>query len=274
MIKNHKLLVDQNCPMCRQYSKLFTRTRWIEVSCPIAYQSEEAGTYTDIDQDRARNEIAMLDMDNGTVTYGVSTIIKIVTQNHPTFRRILHLPIIFNLLSILYKFISYNRKVITPAAQTDHRSCHPDFHIGYNWTYIFLVSIATGVIVHSFTIHLFPYFDWPHHFSTELLICFGQVAWQSVAIHFFSKKNSLTYLGNMSTVSMIGAILLLPMIALMSLISLSVYVKLLIFFTVIGVMFIEHIRRCHLLGISSWMTVSWVLYRMTALSILIFLNTQ
>ena len=103
MIKNHKLLVDQNCPMCRQYSKLFTKTGWIEASCPIAYQSEQASTYSDIDQDRARNEIAMLDMNSGTVTYGVSTIIKILTQNQPTLHRILHWPIIFNLLSILYK---------------------------------------------------------------------------------------------------------------------------------------------------------------------------
>jgi uncharacterized membrane protein YoaK (UPF0700 family) len=76
----------------------------------------------------------------------------------------------------------------------------------------------------------------------------------------------------MSTVSMIGALLLLPILLILSLINTSVYLLLILFFCVVGVMFLEHIRRCKLLDISLWMTVSWIAFRTAALGLLILVK--
>ncbi len=272
MLTNHRLLIDQDCPLCRFYSKAFVRLAWTDADCAIPYQSEEAMQFKTINQERARNEIALLDLETGKTTYGVSSLIKILAHDKKWLQYLLHFPPVYFLLSILYKFISYNRKVIAPyACQTSSRSCNPDFNLSYRWAYIIFVALATALIVNNFTSFLFPHFGWPHNLTTEMIICFGQVTWQSIAAYFITNRNKVTYLGNMSTVSMLGALLLLPVILLMNVVDLSVYIKLVMFFSVIGFMFFEHIRRCHLLGISSWMTVSWVAYRVTALSTLIYL---
>lgn len=272
MLSNHKLLVDNECRMCHIYRKSFVKLGMAETECMIAYQSQEASSYSEIDQERARNEIALLDLNTGEATYGLASLVKILTQKSPKLKKVLEHPVIFRPLQVLYWVISYNRKVIAPAQiNPNQRNCNPDFHLGYRWAYILFVTLATAFIVNNFTAQLFPHFGWPHNLSTELAICIGQVTWQGIAVHFISSKDRLTYLGNMSTVSMMGALILLPITILMTLVSLSVYLKLALFFSVIGFMFFEHIRRCHLLSISSWMTISWVAYRVAALSLLIFL---
>lgn len=272
MLKNHKLLVDQNCPLCMTYRKGFTVLGLLEEDCALPYQSEQAGHLQTVNQERARNEIAMVDTVTGETVYGLSSLYKILFQNHPLLEKSFHHPLIFSPLNMLYKFISHNRKVIAPPAPVSmSRPCIPDFHRGYRWAYILFVVIVTAIIVHNFTAILFPHFGWPHNFWTELCICIGQVVWQGAAAHFIARKKWLTYLGNMSTVSLMGALLLLPITLLLSAFNASIIILLICFFSVIGFMFFEHIRRCKHLGISSWMTVSWVAFRVSALSLLITL---
>ena len=272
MLTNHKLLIDKNCPMCSIYSSAFTRVGWIDSNCTLPYQSMEASAIKEIDQHKARNEIAMIDLESKKVSYGVESLIAIVMQNYPRLRQFVALPIIYKPLTVLYKSISYNRKVIAPAKlSSNERPCNPDFNLSYRWMYILFVATATAFIVNNFTAQLFPHFGWPHNLTTELAICFGQIMWQAIAAQLIIGQDKTNYLGHMSTVSMMGALLLLPITLLLTLVSFSVYVKLLLFFSVIGFMFFEHIRRCNLLGISSWMTVSWVVYRVCALTTLILL---
>lgn len=272
MLKNQKLLVDENCPLCRSYSKGFTQLGLIDKTCGIPYQSAQAALIKTIDHNRARNEIALTNTLTGETVYGLDSLFKIMFQNYPSIEKTLKHKSFFNPLNILYKFISYNRKVIAPPAPTSvTRPCNPDFHKGYRWAYIIFVALVTAIIVNNFTSLLFPHFGWPHSLWTELCICVGQVTWQGAAANFITRKKWLTYLGNMSTVSLMGALILLPLTCLFGELDASVYLKLISFFSVIGFMFLEHIRRCHHLGISSWMTVSWVGYRVTALTVLIAL---
>ncbi len=271
MIKENKLLIDKNCPMCRVYGNGFVKAGLIDEDTICAYQDVPPETQMNIDFDRAQNEIAMHDKATGETTYGLTAIIKIISQDRPTLKSILSHKFVFKPLSVLYKFISYNRKVIAPSAPAAEaaRLCEPSFNIPFRWAYIIFVALVTAVVVNAFTALLFPHFGWTHSIQNELLICFGQVAWQGTATLLLLKKNRLTYLGNMSTVSMMGAILLLPILFVLSFLNPSVYVLLLLFFCVVGLMFLEHIRRCTLLGISLWMTVSWLAFRTAALGILI-----
>ena len=274
MIKENKLLIDRHCPMCQIYGKGFIKAGLLDENSICAYQDVPQESQMKIDFNRAQDEIAMHDTTTGETTYGLHSILKIVTQKSPLFQTVMYHDIVFKPLNALYKFISYNRKVIAPSAPTPDmtRLCEPTFNIPFRWSYIFFVAIATAFVVNAFTTHLFPHFGWTNSIQTELLICFGQVAWQGTAACLILKDNRLTYLGNMSTVSMIGALLLLPILFGLSLINAPLWVLLPLFFGVIGIMFLEHIRRCKLLGISLWMTVSWVTFRTVALGILILVK--
>ena len=274
MIKENKLLIDKNCPMCRVYGNGFVKAGLIDKNTICAYQDVPHESQLNIDFERAQNEIAMHDTTTGETTYGLQSIIKIISHESPVLKSLLRHKIVFNPLRVLYKFISYNRKVIAPfpPAEGSARLCEPSFNVPFRWAYIIFVALLTAVVVNAFTAHLFPHFGWTHSIQNELLICFGQVAWQGTATMLLLKENRLTYLGNMSTVSMIGAILLLPILLLLSLINISVYALLFLFFCVVSVMFLEHIRRCKLLGISLRMTVSWITFRTVILGILILVQ--
>jgi len=272
MIREHKLLIDKQCPMCQVYGRAFVKTGLLDEDSICAYQETPLSSNIQVDFDRAKDEIALYDSKSGKTTYGLHTLVKIISHKYPFLNSMLNSNIIFKPLNLLYKFISSNRKVIAPSRPLagDARVCEPSFSLANRIAYIVFVALVTAVIVNAYTSHLFPHFGWKSDIKTELMICFGQVLWQGMAISFIDNKNRMNYLGNMSTVSMIGGILLLPLLLVLSFSTPPLPVLLVLFFMVISVMFFEHIRRCKLLNISLWMTVSWVSFRTVALAILIF----
>ena len=91
------------------------------------------------------------------------------------------------------------------------------------------------------------------------------------AISFFRKDKTLEYLGNMSTVSMIGGILLLPVLLANYYLPISLIGLIAMFGIVVSIMFFEHIRRCKLLGVPFAMTISWVGFRTVVLGIILWI---
>lgn len=271
MIKNHKLLIDGDCPMCNIYGKCFVQFKWIDEQSLSPYQLISAEYAHKIDMEKARNEIAFFDETNGKTNYGIQAFIKILAANNGFFNWILRFSPIQFLLTKLYKLISYNRKVIYPVAQQTHKkSCTPDFNLTYRWLYIIGVAFFTGLVLNQFIHYINQYFGFTHLWWREYIICFGQVVWQLSASYLIIKNRTIEYLGNMSTVSLIGALLLIPLLGVLQIFNFSAWIMLFYFSLVVGVMLLEHIRRCRLLNLSLGLTFSWVLYRMLVLVIIIF----
>ena len=181
-------------------------------------------------------------------------------------------PLIYGFLKKLYNFISYNRKVIYPAASDPAlRKCHPSLSLKYRWAYILLVALFTGIILNNFAWHINMGLRLEHNWAREYYICFGQVIWQMLAIMLVAKEKTADYLGNMSTVSLIGGLLLLPVLGLNALFHFSPLVLILFFGAIVSFMLFEHIRRCKLLGISLTMTISWLLYRSVVLGLVLYM---
>lgn len=271
MLKNRKLLIDKDCPMCNLYGKCFIKIGLMEKNTVAPYQTVPDFYASQIDMHRAKNEIALFDTDTSKTLYGIDAMIEIVTHNNIFLKKILHSSFIYTFLLSLYRFISYNRKVIYPTAKVESlRDCTPDLSKKYRWFYIIFVAIFTAIILNRFALHLNTQLGWEHNWVREFYICFGQVAWQGIAISFFKKEKTLAYLGNMSTVSMIGGILLLPVLLINFYFPLSWLGLLIGFGGVVSIMLYEHIRRCKLLGISLGMTVSWVVFRMVVLGVILF----
>ena len=102
----------------------------------------------------------------------------------------------------------------------------------------------------------------------ELSICGGQILFQSIVAFLAHKEKALHYLGNMMTVSFIGAMLLLPGLLFTG----GAYTAeshLAWFAMVVGVMFFEHMRRVKLLKMAWYMSLTWVLYRLIVLWIIL-----
>lgn len=270
MNANNRLLVDKHCPMCHWYSGQFVKRGFLAPEGVAYYQTISKEITNHVDMEKAKAEIALHDIKAKRTLYGIDAIINIVSNRKPILEKILKSSLVYWFLKLLYKFISHNRKIIYPTAQmAGERDCTPPVNIRMRWTYIAFVALFTALVLNEFSSLIFTYFGLKNNLLTELLICFGQVAWQASVLFLFRKGKFLEYLGNMSTVSLIGAIVLIPYLLLVPIIGFNIWLHLIYFGIVVSMMLIEHLRRCSLIGLPWTMSLSWVLYRMFVLSLIL-----
>ena len=269
-LKSHMILFDAECPMCRAYTGAFVKTGMLDADGRAAYQEAHAGTCPVYDRQRAVNEIALINLKSGEVTYGVKSLFKIIANTWPVFTPLFAFKPFIWLMSKVYAFISYNRRVIIPAAETGFEY-QPAFKLHYRLLYLLFTWFCTGFILTAYA-HLLrgivplgsPY--------REYLICGGQILFQGAAICSFDRRNLWTYLGNMMTISFAGSLLLLMGLVVNHFFQFAPLIYALYFMAVAGLMLLEHIRRTKLLGLGWVLTVTWITYRIVLLLLILNLN--
>lgn len=270
-LKNQTLLYDEDCPLCRVYTKGFITARMLDENGkkPYCQLTEEEQNFIDVQ--RATNEIALVDNKNKTVLYGIDSLLKVIGFSFPWMEKVGNWKPINFLLKKLYSFISYNRKVIMPTKKKTEikLECVPDFNIRYRLIYIIFSTIITIFTLYKCAqiITILPNAS----IYREVILAIGQMVFQSLFLLKKDKKTVLNYLGNLMTVSLLGSLILVPMIFLNSIIKLPEIVILGWFTCTVLIMFLEHSRRIKILELPKHLTYTWVLYRIIALGII--LNT-
>ena len=268
-LKNHTILFDAECPMCRAYTQAFVQSGMLAKDGRAAYQNELGTVCPVIDRQRAVNEIALVNTENGEVSYGVESLFKVIGNACPMFGPLFRFRPFTWLMSKLYAFISYNRRVIIPPAKAELAyAFQPTFKLHYRLAYLLFTWLATGCILTAYTPLLTGVIPaggpWREYF-----ICGGQIIFQGAVISMFAREKLWNYLGNMMTISFGGSLLLLLMIGLAHWLKLPPVVFPFYFMVVAGLMFLEHIRRTGLMGLGWVMTVTWVFYRVGLLLVLL-----
>jgi predicted DCC family thiol-disulfide oxidoreductase YuxK len=268
-LKNYKLIFDDQCPLCQTYSKAFVLTGLLDKEGREGFQEMHEETCTLIDKKRACNEIALVNMETGEVIYGIDSILKIITLRIPILTKLFNFKPIYFLLKKLYSFISFNRKVIMPS-KNQNDTCTPDFNIKYRTFYLILTWFLTSFILYRYSIHLTEYLP-KSSFGREFFICGGQIVFQSIVLMSYDKQKIYNYLGNMMSISLAGAILLVIgiLMAKIAIIHSAIFF-LIYFFSVVFLMFLEHLRRCKLIGLNLTPSITWVIYRLIIVFILLF----
>lgn len=270
MISNHKLIIDKSCPMCSLYGNCFTKLGLVDQNTIVYYQNVNRKIFDQIDENRAKSEVALVHPRSGKTVYGVDAFLLILSNNSPFLKRLFQVKLIYFLLSKLYRFISFNRKVIAGSAMIDYeRECAPPVHFPYRIVYLLIAALFTGFMVNGFTALLDAELSVAHLSWREYAVCFGQIVWQFAALSLIRPTKRLDYLGNMSTVSVIGGLLLIPLFIVDHFFDLS-WMSLMIGFGLIVVtMFYLHVRRCKRLELPFLVSASWILYRTIVLIIVL-----
>lgn len=265
-LTNHIILYDADCPMCKVYTRAFTNSGMLEADGRASYQDMPQDVCPMVDRQRAANEIALVDTQTGEVSYGVQSLFKVIANSFPVFKRLfLYAPFVW-LMTKVYAFISYNRRVIIPSAHRLH-GIQPSFRLSYRLIYLGLAWLVVGSILTVYAHHLTPLVPLGNPLR-EYYICGGQIIFQGVVV-FYTPANRWEYLGNMMTISLAGSLLLLPVLLLAKFVALSPIVCTLCFLAVAGLMFLEHIRRTKLMGLGWLLTISWVVYRLLVLAVIL-----
>ena len=262
------LVYDKDCALCSLYTSAFLKAGMLDSHGRQNFCELDLQDYPQMDTARSRDEIALINTQTGNVSYGIDSLFKIIGNSIPVFQPLFRLFIFRWLMDKLYSFISLNRKVIAPAKIFEQPgSCTPSYNLRYRWAYIILSWIFTSVVLTRFATRLADIVP-PTDFIREWLICGGQILFQLAAVNRIRKDRVVHYLGNMMTVSNIGALLLIPVMWL-NVASPLFYVTW--FAGVVMFMLFEHNRRASILKLSVWVSVSWVVYRLIVLAIIFFL---
>jgi hypothetical protein len=271
-LEHHTLLYDENCPLCQVYTSGFIKTGMLDKNGRQPFNSISNKDQNFIDISRASNEIALVDNQNKTVTYGIDSLLKVIGYRFPLIENIGKFRPMNVLLRKLYSFISYNRKVIIPNKEntSNQLQCIPSFNVKYRLLYIlFSVIITMFTLFHfSKTISTLP----QGSLTREGLITLGQLLFQGMLIYKLDKKTILNYFGNLMTISLMGSLLLIPLLIINSIIQIHETIVLLWFGITVFIMFIEHFRRIKLLKLPSFLSYTWVVYRILILLTIIILN--
>uniref|UniRef100_UPI00404B5A27 DCC1-like thiol-disulfide oxidoreductase family protein n=1 Tax=Flavobacterium sp. TaxID=239 RepID=UPI00404B5A27 len=268
-LNNHTLFYDDACPMCNIYSKGFIKAKMLDSNGRKPFSNLVVSEHHFIDLERAKNEIALVDTNTNTVYYGIDSLLKVIGNSFPWIEKVGNWHSINYILKKLYNFISFNRKVIVPAKVSNaaNNQCVPDFNIKYRFFYILFATLFTAIILYQFAslINFLP----KANFRRELLLAVGQIAFQLLFIQKLSKQQIINYLGNLVTISMMGSLFLVPVLVLNQFISLNEYIVIAWFMLTVNLMILEHYRRTTLLGLPKHLTITWVLYRILALIIIL-----
>ncbi len=140
------ILYDDNCPMCRLYTQGFVKAGMLEAENRIPFSCvNENPQVKNIDLDRSRHEIPLIDLEGGKTLYGLDTLLFMIGTRLPFLAYIGRLNGIYHFFKIFYAFISYNRRVIIQSSNTNTGfDCAPDFHAGYRLSFIGLAFLLGG----------------------------------------------------------------------------------------------------------------------------------
>lgn len=271
-LKDHVILYDQDCPLCDAYTGAFVKTGMLERTGRQSFSQACPRVAAVIDHERACDEIALINLKTGSVYYGIDSLFKILANRYPFLKGIFSSPLFRAVMRKIYSFISFNRKVIAPSKTFEAPgSCTPSFNLTYRWAYLFFTWIITSIVLTSYASYLSGLIP-VTSLGREFIICGGQIVFQGSLLLIINRRKTLHYLGNMMTVSLIGALLLLPalLVGNLDLIQ-SPYFFLGWFFLVVCVMLMEHKRRADTLGLSLWVSITWIIYRVLVLTLILFL---
>jgi len=268
-LKDHVILYDEACPMCQLYTKGFVKAGMLDQAGRAAYQQMPEAFCGWVDTRRAVNEIALVDKQTGKVLYGIESLFAILQHAFPVLKPLFKCRPFAFLAAKAYGFISYNRRVILPAAaDAAHPLQAPAVHTRYRSLYILLAWLVTSSSLFYYSSFLNPIVP-ASNFYRELVMCGGQVVWQLLFVRLLHPRKAWDYLGNMMTISLAGAILLLGVAAIGQVFSFKnpwFYAG--GFGLTAGWMLLEHLRRTRLLQMGLALTATWVLYRLLFLFLL------
>ncbi|WP_221391694.1 hypothetical protein [Dyadobacter sp. NIV53] len=264
-LKNHLILFDAECPMCNMYTKAFVSSGLLDKNGRSSYQEFTNEACPMLDRQRAVNEIALINQESGEVTYGIESLFTIFASAVPALKFIFFNKIFIEIMAKVYAFVSYNRRVIIPApAAVNNKVLQPAFKLNYRIAYLVFTCVITAYILSEYGKLMTGILPKAPAYR-EYLICAGQLFFQGMVISIISNVKKWDYLGNMMTISFAGALLLLPGLLIFSLFQLNPALPAVWFMIVVGLMFLEHLRRNRLLQLSWLLTISWILYRVIVL---------
>jgi len=208
------IIYDDKCPMCAIYTSGFIKWGLIgeENRLPFA-QLKDQQFVAQMDRERSRNEIPLVDLDGGRTLYGIDAMLFILTQKLPFLRMLFRLRAVDWFFRRLYKLISYNRRVIVGGQYcSTNFDCAPDFNLKYRVVFMLAATTFALWITYLFGKALAPAFSLDPAAAGLVALAVCGTGWfvhQAYAALLLKGTRRFDYLGHMGMVKITGVLPLL-----------------------------------------------------------------
>ena len=198
------LLYDRDCPMCSMYTGYFVNSGILGENGRIPFDTMPENVQCQIDTDRARHEIALVDYEGGETMYGLEGLFHIVGTKLPIAKPLFRFGPFRTFMKGVYKTITYNRRMMAGKAGTD--ACKPDFNLTWRTTYLVLATlVALPLLLLTGNTLLGGELGWlfPTVAAATLVLQGG------LTLHL-NYEQRMDYLGNLATLLIISTIVVVP----------------------------------------------------------------
>lgn len=220
MKSNTKTLVyDDACPLCVWYTGAFVKTGLLDAEERKAFSAASPELLHDINWQRSKNEIPLLDTTTHQVLYGIDALLEILAQRCPWVKTIGTWEPIHWFLKRLYSFISYNRKVIVAKkAAAGTIDCTPAFNVFYRLLFMSVFLVFNTLML--FPIHHLLQHTPFYSFSISGLqtLHVGLVLLNCLLAGTLAPQQRLEYLGQVNMLALITILLLIPLVLFIKLV--------------------------------------------------------
>ena len=191
---------------------------------------------------------------------------NVLATKYPLILHLAKLKTILLFLDFLYSIIAFNRRLLMPRKCETACDLNPEKSYFYRGIFIVIISLVVNYVTAIYFSKLLnPYFKLEGNY-TDLLFFYGQLIFQFLIFRILKQKNFYNYIGHLSFVSFLGAILLYGFYLGINLLQTAgintEMLHPLCFGVVITYMFFEHKRRLEIENLSSWLSITWIVYRL------------
>lgn len=250
-MKNRVLVYDDNCPLCSWYSSLFVTCGLLPATGRQAFSSIDPDLLKQIDFNRSRNEIPLMDIQSGQTWYGIDALLEILGQKIPLIKKTGRVPPVYWFLQKLYKFISFNRKVIVAQkCGPGSIDCTPDINYTYRALFMLFSLVITTVLLAQMHTNVLSFLDAYALDAYELQTAhFGLVGVNVfLSLHLKGPK-AFEYMGQVSMLALLAMLVLTPLLIARSMTGLPDWTVYAWFAGTTVLIFREYLRRMQFAGV-------------------------
>lgn len=210
---NKIIIYDDACPLCAAYTNAFVKCGFIKKENRVNFTTITPKLLSNIDTERSKNEIPVIDRDTNEVYYGIDGLLKILNTKIPFIKSIGNIKPIKWFLQKLYKFISFNRRVIVATEPAVcNFNCTPQLNVKYR-----IIFAAFFLVLN--TAMLFPLHNWVIQNSI-----FNEGIMQLQVAHFLlvasnllvatciKRRDAIEYIGQVNMLATLVILLFVPLI--------------------------------------------------------------
>jgi hypothetical protein len=251
MKQDHVIIYDSCCPMCSWYTGIFIKSGLLPEEGRQTFSGVRPDILNLIDPNKSRHEIPLVNLQAGTVQYGVDAIMEIVGSRYPTIIRICKFPLLNWIIRKMYKLISYNRRVIVAAEKKPVGfDSTPDFHVKYRFCFLLIGFIINTIILYPLQLTVFDHSVFAGNSiaqvqAAHLLLVASNIF---IATHL-NRNDAYEYLGQVNMLALSAMLLSLPLMIANMVFTVPELVNNIVLSVILFLTVKEYFRRMHYAGI-------------------------